>query len=41
MKTFSLAEVAKHNKPEDCWVVIRGKVYDVTVCPRISPYLAV
>jgi cytochrome b involved in lipid metabolism len=23
-------EIARHNRPEDCWLVIRGKVYDVT-----------
>lgn len=27
---FSAAEVAAHNGPDDCWVVIRGVVYDVT-----------
>ncbi|XP_024969442.1 cytochrome b5-like [Cynara cardunculus var. scolymus] len=29
-KTFVFAEVSKHNKTKDCWVIISGKVYDVT-----------
>lgn len=29
-KVFSLADVAEHNTPKDCWLVIGGKVYDVT-----------
>jgi hypothetical protein len=28
--TYSLAEVSAHNTPADCWLIIRGKVYDVT-----------
>jgi cytochrome b involved in lipid metabolism len=32
-KTYSLAEVATHASPGDCWMAIHGKVYDVT------PYL--
>lgn len=27
---FTLAQVAAHNKPDDLWLVLFGKVYDVT-----------
>ncbi|XP_049278345.1 cytochrome b5-like isoform X2 [Anopheles funestus] len=30
LKQYSLAEVSQHNKPEDVWMVIHDKVYDVT-----------
>ncbi|KAJ9468581.1 Fumarate reductase [Diplonema papillatum] len=29
-RKISLAEVAEHNTPDDCWVVVHGKVYDLT-----------
>ncbi|XP_030568721.1 probable cytochrome b5 isoform X2 [Drosophila novamexicana] len=29
-KEISLAEVKKHNKPNDLWVIIEDKVYDLT-----------
>ncbi|KAJ5216421.1 uncharacterized protein N7498_002828 [Penicillium cinerascens] len=29
-KVFDAAEVAKHNTSESCWVILYGKVYDVT-----------
>jgi len=29
-KTFTVAEVAQHNKATDCWIIIDNKVYDVT-----------
>lgn len=29
-KSFSLEEVAKHASAKDCWMVIKGKVYDLT-----------
>ncbi|NCN06639.1 MAG: cytochrome b5 domain-containing protein [Candidatus Pacebacteria bacterium] len=29
-KTFTLEEVAMHATPEDCYLAIEGKVYDVT-----------
>jgi len=36
---YSLAEVAKHNKKDDVWVVIDGQVLDVTSVSSVSsPY---
>ncbi|RMJ27865.1 mitochondrial cytochrome b2 [Aspergillus sp. HF37] len=29
-KVFDAAEVANHSSPESCWVILYGKVYDVT-----------
>lgn len=29
-ETFTLEEIATHNKQEDCWIIVNGKVYDVT-----------
>ncbi|KAK6914273.1 Cytochrome b5-like heme/steroid binding domain [Dillenia turbinata] len=29
-KVFTLAEVSGHNSPKDCWLIINGKVYNVT-----------
>lgn len=29
-KTYTLAEVAAHNIPQDCWLVLNGKVYNVS-----------
>lgn len=34
---FSLAEVAKHNTPQDCWIVIDNRVYDVTKFHALHP----
>lgn len=30
-------EVAKHNKPDDCWVILHGFVYDVTCYLNVHP----
>ncbi|KAF5458223.1 hypothetical protein F2P56_022270 [Juglans regia] len=29
-KLYTLVEVSEHNNPKDCWLVIAGKVYDVS-----------
>ncbi|GMN62488.1 hypothetical protein TIFTF001_031567 [Ficus carica] len=29
-KLFTLAQVSEHNSPKNCWLIIDGKVYDVT-----------
>lgn len=29
-RSYLLAEVAKHNKQNDCWMAIRGEVYDLS-----------
>ncbi|XVF32200.1 hypothetical protein REPUB_Repub17cG0061600 [Reevesia pubescens] len=29
-KVYTLAEVSQHNNAKDCWLVIEGKVYNVT-----------
>lgn len=34
---FSWRDVAKHNTEKDCWVSVRGKVYDIT-CKCSSGY---
>ncbi|KAG1830261.1 FAD binding domain-containing protein [Suillus subalutaceus] len=37
-KEFSAADVAKHNKKDDIWVIVNGQVLDVTsVIPRYAP----
>ncbi|XP_037443461.1 cytochrome b5-like [Triticum dicoccoides] len=29
-KLYSMKEAALHNTPDDCWIVVDGKIYDVT-----------
>ncbi|KLT43318.1 mitochondrial fmn-dependent dehydrogenase [Cutaneotrichosporon oleaginosum] len=36
-KLIPFDEVAKHNKRDDCWVIIAGNVYDVTEFMAIHP----
>ena len=35
--TFTMAEVARHNSEQDCWIVVSGKVYDTTKFNKLHP----
>ncbi len=37
MKQFTLADIARHNKDNDNYIVIDDKVYDVTSFSRFHP----
>ncbi|EJF64623.1 acyl-CoA dehydrogenase [Dichomitus squalens] len=37
LKTFSREDVAKHNKPDDLWIIVDAKVYDVTKFQGLHP----
>jgi alkylation response protein AidB-like acyl-CoA dehydrogenase len=37
LPVFSRAEVAKHNKPDDAWIIIEDKVYDITKFAGLHP----
>lgn len=37
IKLFSKEEIAKHNKEKDLWLIINGKVYDLSKFAKIHP----
>ena len=37
MRKISMQEVERHHSPEDCWVVINGKVYDLSRFQKTHP----
>jgi predicted heme/steroid binding protein len=37
LSLVTLSELSKHNKPDDCWVAIRGVVYDLTSFAKEHP----
>lgn len=36
-KEYSWIEIVQHDKPGDCWVVIHGKVYDLSQFAKVHP----
>lgn len=36
-KSYTINEIANHSTPSDCWIVIEGKVYNVTDYIRMNP----
>jgi nitrate reductase (NAD(P)H) len=36
-KMFTLAEVEKHNTEEDCWIIVKDRVYDATEYLEMHP----
>ena len=37
VKTLPLEEVARHNTPEDCWLLVHGRIYDVSAWVPLHP----
>ena len=37
MQTITMQEVERHNTPDDCWVVLNGKVYDLSIFQKGHP----
>lgn len=37
VKTIPLREVARHCTPEDCWLLVHGRIYDVTTWVPLHP----
>lgn len=38
-KKITVTEVAAHNKPDDCWLIIDGLVFDATPAAKLHPAL--
>lgn len=37
MRKITMQEVECHNTPDDCWVVLNGKVYDLSIFQKEHP----
>ena len=34
---YTLEEIALHNKEDDCWTILNGRVYDITQYAKVHP----
>jgi acyl-lipid (8-3)-desaturase len=37
LRSYRLADIANHNTPEDCWLIIDNGVYDVSSFVSLHP----
>lgn len=37
MKPYTKEEIRKHNKEDDCWMILADKVYDLTSYVKFHP----
>ena len=37
MKAFTKEEIRKHNKEEDCWMILGDRVFDITSYIKFHP----
>lgn len=35
--TYTLEQVAEHNTPDDCWIIVEGTIYNVTDYAKKHP----
>lgn len=34
---YNMEEIALHNKDEDCWTILNGRIYDISEYAKVHP----
>lgn len=34
---YTIEDVGKHNKEDDCWTILNGRIYDVSQYAKVHP----